>query len=64
MPKEIDKDKQIADLKECLAGFMVVAKMNGAFISDEMLKWCVPHLTGKTRTPAVVWEEIVKSEKA
>ncbi len=59
----MDKDKQIAELKECLAGFMVVAKMNGAHISDEMLQWCVPHLTGKQRTPAKVWEEIVANEK-
>lgn len=60
----MDKDKHIADLKECLAGFMVVAKMNGAAISDEMLKWCVPHLTGKQRTPATVWSEIVSDEKS
>jgi hypothetical protein len=58
-----DKDTQIADLKECLAGFMVVCKMNGAYISDEMLQWCVTQLKGKQRTPAAVWNDIVADEK-
>lgn len=59
----MDKDKQIADLKECLAGFMVVCKLNGVFITDEMLNWCSNELKGKQRTPATVWNDIIAAEK-
>jgi hypothetical protein len=61
MPR--DKDTQIADLRECLAGFMVTAKLNGAYVSDEMLHWCAKHLQGKQRTPVQVWNEVVADEK-
>jgi hypothetical protein len=59
----MDKDKQIADLKECLAGFMLTAGMNGQYLEPDMIRWCQIQLTGKQRTPVQVWREIVAAEK-
>lgn len=50
-----NKDEQIADLEECLAGFMLTAGMNGAYLTPEMIEWCRVRLTGKQRTPVQVW---------
>jgi hypothetical protein len=53
------KNKQIADLEECLAGFMVIAALNGAYLSDELGEWASSKLKGKHRTPVQVWKSIV-----
>ena len=57
--KTPDKDKLIADLEECLAGFMLTAAMNGAYIDEEMAEWAKSKLKGKARTPVQVWRSIV-----
>lgn len=49
-----------ADLEECLAGFMLVARMNGAYLDDEMIEWCRTKLEGKQRTPVEVWRTIAR----
>lgn len=56
--KNADKDKRIADLEECLAGFIITAGLNGAYLSPEMIEWSRETLEGKTRTPVQVWREI------
>jgi hypothetical protein len=42
------------DLCEALAGWIVVAAMNGAMVSEDLLDWAGKHLNGKPRTPAEV----------
>ena len=56
-----DKDQRIADLEECLAGFMVTAALNGAYLTPEMSDWAKAKLKGKQRTPVQVWREITQS---
>ena len=58
MPEKPIEDKRIADREECLAGFMLVAATNGAYLDDEMAEWAKSKLKGKTRTPVQVWREI------
>jgi|FAXJ01.1.fsa_nt_gi hypothetical protein len=58
MPEKSINDKRIADLEECLAGFMLVAATNGAYIDDEMAEWAKSKLKGKLRTPVQAWREI------
>ena len=60
MKKKTDKQK-IADLEECLAGFMGVGAMNGMYLSPEMVEWCQLKLRGATRTPVQVWREITNN---
>ncbi len=53
-----EKTKRIADLEECLAGFMVCGQMNGMYLTEEMQEWCKKQLVGKKRTPVQIWREI------
>ncbi len=55
------KSKRIADLEECLAGFMLCGAMNGMYISPEMETWCKKMLKGRTRTPAQIWRDLFDS---
>lgn len=52
------KDKQIADLEECLAGHMMCLHLNGGYLPKEMLRWCFTKLKGCKRTPVQVWYDV------
>ncbi len=54
--------KQISDMEECLAGFMICGALNGMYLTPEMEEWCTKVLTGKKRTPAQIWQELFANE--
>ena len=50
--------RHIANLEECLAGYMVSCAINGSYMTDEMSAWCHARLKGAQRAPAAVWREV------
>lgn len=56
--KKLTAEQKIADLEECLAGFMLCGANIGLYLSPEMVEWCQAHLKGKTRTPVQIWREL------
>jgi len=50
------------DLEECLAGFIMVAGINGAYLPEDVKEWAKKKLEGKQRTPAQVWNDLNREE--
>jgi hypothetical protein len=46
--------ERLTDALEALAGWMVLAAINGAYVSNDLLEWGNETLRGKTRTPVEV----------
>lgn len=59
LPKDQIKAPQpgpnVEDLQECLAGFMALAAINGAYMLDEAFEWFSSKLRGKERSPMMIW---------
>ncbi len=49
----------VADLEECLAGFIAIAGTNGAYLSEEMVRWSKNKLEGKEDTPLKIFLRIL-----
>lgn len=50
--------QHIANLEECLAGFMAIALLNDVFMTEDMKQWAHDRLVGKARSPAAVWRKV------
>lgn len=59
-----EETDELKDAKECLAGFMLSAAINGAHLDSEMEEWAMNRLKGKPRTPSQVFQSILAAEKS